>query len=155
MTKLNRSAKALLTLATATAAVAGTTGVAQAQTTSQDSYYYYGSGTAGDCTLTAALDKATLFSWKVFGSGNVSCSLRHSSTQVTTTLKASNGTSSWNVATAATTFTNSFGTGSRWLQTSTTAFSCNPALYYQVVVSSTISGLGSYYVTTGSPKKVC
>jgi len=144
------------TLATTAAAVAATAGAAHAQTpisTWSDSYYHYGTATQGDCRVTAALSRATMFGWKVFAGGNVKCTLQHPSTSTVTYLKATNGVTSWVVQGQQTTFYNSFGMGDRWLYTQ--SFSCNPNLLYSAVVSTTVSGVGSFYATSGSPRRVC
>ena len=135
------------------AAFAVNPSAASAQTLSQDTYYFYGRQAVADCTVTSALPKATLHSWRVWGYGNVSCGRQHPRTTLTVWLRASNGTSTWNVASAQTTFTNSYGTGSRWLATS--SFSCSPYLSYQVVAQTTVSDIGTFYSTTGAPRRLC
>lgn len=146
-----KAARVVLPIAAAGGLLAASTG-AQAQTLSQDTNYYYGAASAGDCTVTSALSKATQFGWQVTGWGITSCNYTHSYITISTALKATNGVSSWTVyATQPSTVSGRSSTG--WFRT--VSFSCNPNLLYQAVTTTTVSGIGTFYSTTGSPKRVC
>jgi hypothetical protein len=101
------------------------------------------SGTFGDCRLTAVLDRSGGYER---AEGNVNCSHRHASTSAWTTLQHwSDFYDRWvNVRQVGTTFTNSFGLGTRWLNTPNVLLAgCG---YSRAVLAATISGLGSRLV---------
>lgn len=114
-----------------------------------------GSRGFGDCKLSVWMEAVYTYTGygkylDVRGVGSVPCSNRHASTTATVELKKAFST----VRTASTTFTNSYGLGTRHLQT---AYDIRPSGcdYYQAVMKVAISGLGSTYVTTGSPDWLC
>ena len=127
-------------------------GGANAQTLSQDTNYFYGVASAGDCSVTSALAKATQFAGKVSAWGYTGCSYVHNDLTITTTLKANNGVTSWTVgSTQPYTVMGSRSVG--WVQT--LKFTCNPNYGYQTVTQTNVSGIGSFYSTTGAPRHVC
>ena len=101
------------------------------------------SGTFGDCRLTAVLDRSDGYER---AEGNVNCSAREASTSAWTTHQRwSAFYKRWeNVRQVGTTFANSFGLGTRWLNTPyTLQVGCG---YGRAVLATTISGLGSRVV---------
>ena len=147
-----RTAARIALPAAAAIGIVASGGGASAQTLSQDANYYYGAASAGDCTVTSALAKATQFGWQVSAWGYTGCTYAKSWITITTALKATNGVSSWTVgSTQPYTTTGSRSAG--WVQT--VKFSCNPNLLYQTVTTTNVSGIGQFYSTTGAPKRVC
>jgi len=100
----------------------------------------------GDCTLMSAVYQDN---GVVYGGGNANCSARHATTRAYVTLKQ-NGTAIAPPAIAE--FSNSFGMGSRVLWTPGYPGRCQN---WQTVTTFYISGLGTTYLTSGSPKMVC
>jgi len=110
--------------------------------------------TFGDCTLRASVEVDQLGFWDdaARAAGVANCTERHAKTEFEVILKKNGAV--WTTSGVAT-FTNSFGTGPTWRRSPTRYLNAPQCFDLQAVVKVTISGLGSNYVTSGSPKREC
>ena len=103
----------------------------------------------GDCTITA---RTYVDGGYVIAGGNITCGYRHSTSWGRVHLKV-NGAEATTPRDA--TYSNSYGWGNNWGWTPWVYNGVGRCNSWQAVVEVWISGLGSTYVTTGSPRTYC
>jgi hypothetical protein len=110
------------------------------------------SKTWGDCTMRVNLSRELVYQNgdRFRAGGNISCTQRHLWTTTKVTLKRNTIGVVGNTSSSS----NSYGMGTNWLYAIFQAprFAC---YNYQVLVEFSVAGLGSNYLTSGSPATYC